>query len=154
MDCTAMAKLFHTNSLTLMKFYQLPHSSWFLVWLTFQLWTWRRYVHPKCQVPFTGLHISISQEGRTLHKVKLFLCWPNLRTEPLVSDYTKHNSSLQFALHISAFSVSFFSGCNLIGIVFKFCDFFVNCNAVPQCAVESQFHDPWTCLYLMQQPWS
>jgi hypothetical protein len=44
-------------------------SCWFLAWLTFQPWKWRRHVPPKCRLTFTGLHDDM------FHEIQFFMCF-------------------------------------------------------------------------------
>jgi hypothetical protein len=49
----------------LLKLSLLPASCWFLAWLIFWPWRWRRHVHPKRRLIFNGLH------GITFQKTEL-----------------------------------------------------------------------------------
>jgi hypothetical protein len=43
-----------------------PVSSWFLAWVILRPWRWRRDIHPKHRLTFSGLH------GVLLQKIELF----------------------------------------------------------------------------------
>jgi hypothetical protein len=54
----------------------MPDSCWFLIWLTLQPWSWRRYVPLKCQLTFTRLQGVIS------HKTELFIATAVRTSDP------------------------------------------------------------------------